>query len=77
MMAEDHTMFTQHACLPLAETASTFGEMMLVDRLLATETDEAVKRDLVTYLWTTVAANLVGAAFVVGGGEGLLKLFGR
>ena len=47
MLAEEHTHFTQHACLPLAETASTFGEMMLVDRLLATETDEAVKRDLV------------------------------
>ena len=47
MLAEHHSLFTQHACLPLAETASTFGEMMLVDRLLANETDEAVKRDLV------------------------------
>ncbi len=46
MLAEKHTLFTQHACLPLAETASTFGEMMLVDRLLAEETDESVKRDL-------------------------------
>ncbi len=47
MLAENHSLFTQHACLPLAETASTFGEMMLVDRLLSEETDEAVKRDLV------------------------------
>ncbi|MCX6055716.1 MAG: M3 family oligoendopeptidase [Chloroflexi bacterium] len=46
MLADQHSLFTQHACLPLAETASTFGEMMLVDRLLAEETDEAVKRDL-------------------------------
>jgi oligoendopeptidase F len=46
MLASEHTIFTQHACLPLAETASTFGEMMLVDRLLAEETDEGVKRDL-------------------------------
>jgi oligoendopeptidase F len=46
MLADKHTLFTQHACLPLAETASTFGEMMLVDRLLAEETDEAVRRDL-------------------------------
>ncbi len=46
MLAEKHTLFTQHACLPLAETASTFGEMMLVDQMLAEETDEAVKRDL-------------------------------
>jgi oligoendopeptidase F len=33
------------AC-PLAETASTFGEMMLIDKLLAQESDEAVRRDL-------------------------------
>ena len=46
MLAEKHSLFTQHACLPLAETASTFGEMMLVDAMLAEETDEAVKRDL-------------------------------
>ncbi len=46
LMAQNHTAFTQHACLPLAETASTFGEMMLVEKLLAKETDEAVRRDL-------------------------------
>jgi len=46
LLASEHTIFTQHACLPLAETASTFGEMMLVDRLLAEETDDSVKRDL-------------------------------
>jgi oligoendopeptidase F len=32
--------------LPLAETASTFGEMMLIDRLLAQEEDASVRRDL-------------------------------
>ena len=46
MMAEDHSLFTQHACLPLAETASTFGEMTLTDLLLERETDESVKQDL-------------------------------
>ena len=46
MLAEHHSLFTQHANLPLAETASTFGEMMLVDQLLAEETDESVRRDL-------------------------------
>jgi len=46
MLAEQHTLFTQGACLPLAETASTFGEMMLVDRLLSEESDEGVRRDL-------------------------------
>jgi len=46
MLAEHHTLFTQHANLPLAETASTFGEMILVDQMLSEEADEAVRRDL-------------------------------
>jgi len=46
MLAERHSIFTQQASLPLAENASTFGEMLLVDRLLATETEADVRRDL-------------------------------
>jgi len=46
LLASNHSIFTQHACLPLAETASTFGEMMLVDRLLEEEKDVGVRRDL-------------------------------
>jgi oligoendopeptidase F len=46
LMAREHTAFTQGACLPLAETASTFGEMMLIDKLLSEESDAAVRRDL-------------------------------
>ena len=46
MLAGHHSVFTYDACLPLAETASTFGEMMLVDKLLASETDQAVRGEL-------------------------------
>ncbi len=46
MLAGHHTTFTFQSSLPLAETASTFGEMMLTDKLLSEETDEAVRRDV-------------------------------
>ena len=47
MLASHHSLFTHHACLPLAETASTFGEMMLVDRMLEEESNPEVRRDLI------------------------------
>ncbi len=46
LLASHHTLFTQHSSLPLAETASTFGEMLLVDSLLSQEEDPGVRRDL-------------------------------
>lgn len=46
LLADQHSIFTQHACLPLAETASTFGEMVLIDRLLTEESDAGVRRDM-------------------------------
>ena len=46
MLAFDHNVFTFHSALPMAENASTFAEMLLVDRLLGLEDDPTVRRDI-------------------------------
>lgn len=46
MLADKHSVLTQQASLPLAETASVFAEMQLTDRLLNQESDPSVRRDL-------------------------------
>jgi len=49
MLAGSHSILTYAASLPLAETASVFAEIQLIDRLLKQETDPAVRRDLLAY----------------------------
>jgi oligoendopeptidase F len=46
MLANQHSVLTQQASLPLAETASVFAEMQLTDQLLKQENDPLVRRDL-------------------------------
>jgi len=63
MLAGQHTAFTYHSSLPLAETASTFGEMMLVDKLLTEEKDEAVRRDMLFRQVDDAYATIMRQAF--------------
>jgi oligoendopeptidase F len=63
MLASEHTLFTFHSSLPLAETASTFGEMILIDRLLSQERDENVRRDLLFRQVDDAYATIMRQAF--------------
>ena len=46
LLASGHDIFTHHPSLPLAETASVFGEILVTDRMLREESDPAARRDL-------------------------------
>ncbi len=46
LLAGEHPVFTFHAPLPLAEMASTFGEILLTDKLLAEEKDPTLKAQI-------------------------------
>jgi len=63
MLAEHHSIFTQHSSLPLAETASTFAEMLLIDRLLSQEEDQSVRQDLLFRQVDDAYATILRQAF--------------
>ena len=63
LLAKEHTALTQHASLPLAETASTFGEMLTVDYLLEQETDEGVRRDILFHQMDDAYATIMRQAY--------------
>jgi oligoendopeptidase F len=46
LAGERQSLYNYYPITPLAETASTFAEMITVNRLLALETDPAVRRQL-------------------------------
>lgn len=65
MMAEEHSVLTQHPTLPLAETASVFAEMLLTERLLAEERDPMVRRELLASAVDDMYATVMRQAFFV------------
>jgi len=65
LLARDHSAFTFQAPLPLAETASVFGEMLLNDRLLAEEKDTEVLRDLRANQIDDIYASVMRQAYFV------------
>ncbi len=65
MLAADHSIFTFHSALPMAETASVFSEMLLTDRLLAEESDPAVRRNLLADAIDDAYATVLRQAYFV------------
>jgi oligoendopeptidase F len=51
LYANKHHYSCQHSGLPLAETASTLGELILFDKMLMTETDKKIKKQM---LWEKI-----------------------
>ena len=65
MLASEHSIFTQNPSLPLAETASVFGEMLVTDRLLAGESDPLLRRELLVNALDDVYATVMRQAYFV------------
>lgn len=65
MLAEEHSLLTQHPTLPLAETASVFAEMLLTERFLSEEKDPLVRRELLAASADDMYATVMRQAFFV------------
>jgi oligoendopeptidase F len=65
MLAENHSALTFHSALPLAETASIFGEQLLSDSLLSEERDKKVKVSLLLGQLDDAYATIMRQAFFV------------
>ena len=65
MLAARHSMFTFHSTLPLAETASVFGERILSDALMNQERDKKVRQGLLLSQLDDIYATVLRQAYFV------------
>lgn len=65
MMAKDHSVFTFHSTLPLAETASVFGERILSDALMSQEPKKTVRQGLLLSQLDDIYATILRQAYFV------------
>ena len=65
ILAENHSVLTFHSALPLAETASIFGEQLLSDTLLSQERDKKAKVSLLLGQLDDAYATIMRQAFFV------------
>ncbi|HSL82027.1 MAG TPA: M3 family oligoendopeptidase, partial [Thermoanaerobaculia bacterium] len=65
LLAADHSALTQQASLPLAETASVFGEILVTERLLEGESDPLARRELLVAQVDDVYATVLRQSYFV------------
>jgi oligoendopeptidase F len=65
MLAAKHSIFTFHSTLPLAETASVFGERILSDTLMNQERDKKVRQALLLNQLDDIYATVLRQAYFV------------
>ncbi|HEY7129954.1 MAG TPA: M3 family oligoendopeptidase [Nitrospira sp.] len=65
MLAGHHSVFTFHSTLPLAETASVFGERILSDALLRQESDKKIRQGLLLSQLDDIYATVLRQAYFV------------
>ncbi|MGD8814873.1 MAG: M3 family oligoendopeptidase [Anaerolineales bacterium] len=63
LLADHHNALTQHSSLPMAETASTFAEMLLVDHMIAEDPDPELRKLLLFRQMDDAYATIMRQAF--------------
>ncbi len=65
MLADQHSILTQHPCLPLAETASVFSEILVSERLLDACEEPGARLELLASSIDDIYATVMRQAFFV------------